>query len=427
MLPRPRKFVFLTLGTKGDLFPFLGIAKELKRRGHPVHVITSQDHCGLCDQEGVSNEWIQSEVEHKAILAHPDIWKPFLGLKIYLSRTVIGTAERAYRAIEKQSLDADCVLVSNNIMVGGILAHEKLGLPMASLFLHPFSHVSMVDPAKDTPLKNFILMIIGPAARKRLVGKYRRQLNACLLPINELRKKLKLEPIDDVIDKWRHSVPLIFDVWPEWFCPAKADWPFQAERTGFIEYDGPGSHEADWAQKLGIVDFLDRKPIVFTMGSGMTQDFEDQLSLFQETCRILGKPGLWVTASIKGQGSKIIDDNFRVIEGAPFLELFEKASIVLTHGGVGTVARALAAGKPIFVAALAFDQFDNGYQIQRLGVGLTSPFKSLTPKKLARSLSELDGNGKYRLAGQLISQKMKDEDGLKTICDRLESIRGLNS
>jgi len=54
---------------------------------------------------------------------------------------------------------------------------------------------------------------------------------------------------------------------------------------------------------------------------------------------------------------------------APFEELFPRSALVVHHGGIGTIALALAAGVPQIVRPMMGAQFDLGNRMQRLGVG----------------------------------------------------------
>ena len=54
---------------------------------------------------------------------------------------------------------------------------------------------------------------------------------------------------------------------------------------------------------------------------------------------------------------------------APFRKLFPRCAAVVHHGGIGTVAKALAAGVPQLVLPGAFDQTDNATRVKRLGAG----------------------------------------------------------
>ncbi len=413
------KFIFLSIGTSGDLFPFLAMAKEMRRRGYPSLILSAELYREVCEQEGVEFQSIATKSESDVVLLDPRLWKPITGVKLYFEKIVIGTAERMFRALEEESNKGACVLVCAGTMASGLLAYEKLGMPTIRVTLHPFSHFSAVEPPEMFAGSKFILGCVGAVGRRLIVSWAMSFMNATLRPLNGLRHKLGLEPMQDFMGTWHRLVPSI-DLWPEWFCPKKADWPEMSTRTGFISYDGP-SVPAQKIDAPGLEEFLQQRPVVFTMGSGMLQKFEEQLALFSKSCALSRQKGLMVSGAIRGKGQVIVSDHFRIIEWAPFTELFSLASLIVTHGGIGTVARALASGNPMIVAPLAFDQFDNGWLVKKLQVGECIPFRSMTPRKLAAAILRLKSSPATQESCHRIQEQMRLNDGLKVTCDSLES------
>jgi rhamnosyltransferase subunit B len=62
---------------------------------------------------------------------------------------------------------------------------------------------------------------------------------------------------------------------------------------------------------------------------------------------------------------------------------------VVHHGGIGTTARALAAGTPQLVLPLAWDQPDNAARVCRLGAGRSLGGRHRSAARLAEALVEL--------------------------------------
>jgi UDP:flavonoid glycosyltransferase YjiC (YdhE family) len=69
--------------------------------------------------------------------------------------------------------------------------------------------------------------------------------------------------------------------------------------------------------------------------------------------------------------------------------LFPRCAAVFHHGGVGTTARALAAGTPQLILPLAFDQMDNAARVRRLGAGQDLRSRSARPAEIARALVQI--------------------------------------
>jgi UDP:flavonoid glycosyltransferase YjiC (YdhE family) len=57
------------------------------------------------------------------------------------------------------------------------------------------------------------------------------------------------------------------------------------------------------------------------------------------------------------------------ISWAPMEMLLRRARVIIHHGGIGTCAQALAHRVPQLILASAYDQFENGERISRMGGG----------------------------------------------------------
>ncbi len=380
------KYIFLTLGTKGDLNPFLGLAREMKQRGYETLILTTEGHRADCQTAGIPFESVLSAEDHAAGLNHPNAWVPLRGLKVYLQKYILPAILPSFEIIRRHSELGPCTIVCNNLMLGGLLAHEKLGLPLFSVFLAPYSHMSVSDPGKDTPANDLLLKFAGTFGRRHIFAGYLKLLNSWLAPVHEIRRTLGLPPVKDLMGEWRYSAPAILNLWPDSFCSVKPDWRAKERmhQVGFVDFDraaGP-----DWMDQLRIRDLLERRPIVFTMGSEMNHHLEKQFELFSQTCLRLRKPGLMVSSAWRKPQGRYPSADFRVIQGAPYAQLFPHASVVLNHGGIGTVAKAINAKRPIITAPLAYDQFDNGYHVTRHGFGLSLPFHKMNTMNLGKAI-----------------------------------------
>jgi UDP:flavonoid glycosyltransferase YjiC (YdhE family) len=84
------------------------------------------------------------------------------------------------------------------------------------------------------------------------------------------------------------------------------------------------------------------------------------------------------------------------------------AKVVVTHGGHGTVVRALAAGVPIVVMPQGRDQFDNAIRITCRGAGITVK-KNANADRIALAVRQvLDDEGYRRAAGRLGAAILSD-------------------
>src|SRR5207248_592859 len=86
-----------------------------------------------------------------------------------------------------------------------------------------------------------------------------------------------------------------------------------------------------------------------------------------KACQRLGLRGIFLTRF--AEQLPALPSTVKHVSFAPFRELFPRCAAVVHHGGIGTVAKALAAGVPQVILPLAYDQKDNAIRVKRLDIG----------------------------------------------------------
>jgi UDP:flavonoid glycosyltransferase YjiC (YdhE family) len=111
------------------------------------------------------------------------------------------------------------------------------------------------------------------------------------------------------------------------------------------------------------------------------------------------------------------------IEKAPHDKLFQYVRAVVHHGGAGTTAAGLAAGKPTFIVPQTVDQPYWGRRVYELGCGPKPVrLRRLTGEILAEMLSELDENAAYRAAAEALALRLGPEDGTERAIKVIERV-----
>jgi UDP:flavonoid glycosyltransferase YjiC (YdhE family) len=111
-----------------------------------------------------------------------------------------------------------------------------------------------------------------------------------------------------------------------------------------------------------------------------------------------------------------------VIEGAPHDKLFPLMSACVHHGGAGTTAASLRAGKPSVICPFFGDQPFWAHRIEDLGLGPASlDRKRLTTQSLAAAIREVVGDRSYERRAKAVGDAIRAEDGVATAISFLES------
>lgn len=118
-------------------------------------------------------------------------------------------------------------------------------------------------------------------------------------------------------------------------------------------------------------------------------------------------------------------EHVHLIEGAPHDALFPLMSACVHHGGAGTTAASLRAGKPTIVCPFFGDQPFWGRRVADLGVGpIPIDRKRLTPETLGASIVAATSDSNMGRRATDLGQQIRAEDGVGNAIAFLEA-RGL--
>ena len=159
------------------------------------------------------------------------------------------------------------------------------------------------------------------------------------------------------------------------------------------------------------------------MAQGMMQISPEQGQFMQLLARLVGAKRCIEIGTFTGYSSLAValalpaDGRIKAVAYARFSSAFRRALVVVHHGGVGTTAQALAAGRPMLVTPMAHDQFDNAARVARLGVGEGLPFAQVTVPRLVAVLAPLAHEPRYAAAAASLAPRIAAEDGAERAAD----------
>jgi rhamnosyltransferase subunit B len=383
-------------GTAGDLHPFVALGLALRARGHRVRVLTTAAAAPAAESVGL--EVVRVERDRAGVAAGGgrlaaavdracDLALRLVGRrwrKLARASTVLPWLRPVCAAVARLYVPGRTVVAASSPALGARLAHDWLGVPLATVHLSPAMFRSAYRPPLLPPL--VLPAWWSPRARRAAY----RLADALVLdrllarPVNAARAELGLPPVRRVLGAWRHSPQCVLGLFPEWFAPPQPDWPAPTRLTGFPLFDG-GPAEAP----PGLEEFLDAgpPPVVFTPGTGAKRAGRF-LAESAAACRRLGCRGLLLTR-LAEQVPADLPPGVRHFAYAPFSRVLPRAAALVHHGGIGTLAQALAAGAPQLVVPRAHDQHDNAARLARLGVSATLPPRAYRAAAVADALARL--------------------------------------
>ena len=412
MTSSPAHFVVVTIGSAGDLFPFMRVALALREAGQRVTMLGPEQHAPFVAPTGLPFYGLPAD---EAVLDHPDLWHPTRGLAVVWRATRPAMAQVPAFVAALPAGERVLLLVHPLALPEADLCRARRpGLKVAAAYLAPSNLPTVHDPLMLGPYPVPRWVPLG--ARRWL---WRRLGDALINPVslpdvNAARAAHGLAPVSDLVEHIVAVPDLSVTLFPEWFAPTQPDWPQPLVRTGFPLYDP--SPQAEIAPDIARFIEAGTPPVVFTPGTGNRQAASYFRAALDASAR-LGQRAIFLTPH-RDQLPQHLPSPVLWQEYVPLRALLPYVAALVHHGGIGTTAEALRAGTPQLVVPLAHDQFDNAARAEALGVGRSLHAARLSPRRLAAALRRVADEG-IALRAKAVSTHFQLPDGFDALCARL--------
>ena len=419
------KIVFATFGSLGDLHPYVAVARELKRRGHAPSVATFEEYREAVEGAGIGFAPMRPDAgrfgDRAAVMKQ--LIEPWRGPELIVRGLFMPHLRESYEDLERACTGAD-LLVTHPLTFAGPLLAQKKGLRWASSALSPLTMYSAIDPPLF-PAAEWMLWArkLGVTPYRWVFALPRAVLRRWEAPLREFRAELGLPPTDAVAQlEGQFSPRLHLALFSRAIAAPQADWPAATAVCGFPRYDGtPLAPDvaADLDRFLGAGD----PPVVFGLGSSAVMVAGQFWEIAIEAATSLRRRAILLA----GDAAKTlvnVPSSIKVVDYLPYSAVFPRAAAIVHSGGSGTLAQALAAGRPQLVTPVAFDQPDNARRAVALGVARALPFERVTAPALARELAVVMGEPSYAERARDAAAVLAREDGARAAADALERAAG---
>jgi rhamnosyltransferase subunit B len=415
---QPIHFVVVTIGSAGDLFPFMAMALALRAGGHRVSFLAPGQHQPFVADSGLDFIGLPAD---EAVLHDPDLWHPTRGFGVVWRATRPGMA-RIVPFVDSLPRDERVVLLVHPLALpeADLCRSLRPGLKVAAAYLAPQNLPTVHDPLLVGPWR--VPSWVPLAARRWMWGWAGRTfIDPVALPdVNTARAGRGLPPLPGLVRHLTALADLSVTLFPEWFAPTQPDWPRPIFRAGFPLFDP----KPDAAPSPELTQFLrdGPAPLVFTHGTGNTQ----AAAYFRHACAAaqqLGRRAIFLTPHCD-QIPESLPPSILWQDYVPLRRLLPQVALLAHHGGIGTTAEALRAGTPQLVVPLAHDQFDNAARVVALGAGASLPASRVDTARLMRAIPQLTDNGAVKQRCEQVSARFDASDPMRPLCARLEALAG---
>ncbi|WP_164002745.1 glycosyltransferase [Pyxidicoccus caerfyrddinensis] len=416
------RFFLTSRGSLGDVYPFIGLGCELRKRGHEVTLILNEVHRPSVEKTGlgfVPYAPVSAHLEEQEANRHlgkPDAPQHALSYEARLRRWHLPELRATYAALAEQADPRDSVVVARGLTFAGRLAQERLGIPLATVYLSP--------PESIRLWLGVPLLLNRPPPTRWLydllcVPKIDRHHDPQYSFINEFRAELGLAPVKHIQSRWLESPQLALGLWPDWFYPRLGHWSRHMRTPGFVLHetrvDEPLSAELDAFLSAGA------PPVVFAPGTFRSSGAEAFFSTSLDICQRLGRRGLFLSES-RAQVPASLPESIATFASVPLRKVLQRCAALVHHGGIGTTARALEAGLPQFVVSVFGDQPVNAMRLSQLGVAGTVHERDYRADAVTPMLQRLLTDTRVREACATQARRMAGQDATALACDALEEL-----
>ena len=416
------RICILTVGTRGDVQPYIALGMALRSAGHAVKLATVKHYEALVQAYGLDFDLLEDSPNSfgdRVIASRGNPINRALETKRVISSMMASLLDNALRLAQS----ADAIITSNLLTYPGYQITQEIDIPSIGTFLVPYLRTgAFPNPAFCSGRRS--LSARGNLLTYDLFNEAIWQLYRGSM--NRQRKGFGLSalPRFGVANRMlRHHYPFLCAYSPS-VIPTPSDWTQDIHVTGYWFLDAPTA----WEPQAELQAFLDAgpAPVYVGFGSMNVRDPVAMARLIVEALRQTGQRGIVQSDSADISQVEVPEEVF-VLSDAPHAWLFPKMAALVHHGGAGTTAAGLRAGVPTVVVPTYGDQFFWGQRISALGVGPDPiPRKRLTAERLAAAVRLASNDHEMRQRAAAVARRVGAENGLKRAVQLFEtlSLRG---
>lgn len=405
------RITIFAAGSQGDIQPCNRLGKGLQETGLQVLLAAPQNFAGLIQGEGLPFHPLRGDVQEimsgETGQKYMDSGggKPIqsiLAMRKMLGPIAVQMAEDALEACR----DADALITLAVFAPFGKTIAEIRGIPL--ILVEP----TPVLPTGDFPAPGWPI--------QRDLGRFHNRLSGFAMLeviwqwyrpfVNEFRSRFGLPRLSSAdFHRVLSSTPLLGAYSPT-VIPHPRDWSDNVHITGYWFED----HLGDWRPSAELESFLEKgePPVYVGFGSMSGSNPEHFAGIVIEALVKSGKRGV-IATGWGGMNVMEVPENVFVLDSAPHGWLFLRMSAIVHHGGAGTTAEGLRAGKPTVIVPFIVDQLFWGKRVEALGAG-SEPIqaKGLTVDQLAEAIQRAANDAEMKRRAESIGKIIRSEGGV---------------
>jgi MGT family glycosyltransferase len=400
-----RRYLVALIDAGGTVPPALGLAAELVRRGHRVHVLSDPTVEASARSAGCTfSPWreaphVNSREEQTALLAAIEGGNPYRAFRAAKDHAGKDMTSRFAQDVVStvQDVPVDAILSDGlpGMLIGAHATGQPTAVLLANIYARPTAGLPLLGTGWSPGASRFA------KARDSLAPRIAAWLVARTLPrLNAVAARHGQARLSDVFELFDRCQRVLVMTSPSFDFPAP-------QLPDNVRYVGPQLDDPDWAVEAEWSRPGSQSLVLVALSSV----YQGQIELLRSIARGLGRlpVSAVLTTGRAVEPSQIpAPPNVQVLRAAPHQRILTEASVVVTHAGHGTVMKALAAGVPMVCIPMGRDQKDNTARVLRLGAGVQLGKRS-APDRIAAAVAEVLGRPHYRTAARRFADVLARE------------------
>ena len=389
----------------GTVPPELAIVRALVARGHHVRVIADAVLMDDVRATGATHlPWSTAPQRHTRareddFIRDWEVSNPLAAFARVRDRFFCGPASLFAQDVqaELRSHRAD-VVVASQMLFGAQIGAEAAGLPVVMTCANVYAIPGMGQPLFGTGLKP-ARSPLGRVRDRAIGAVMERLFDSGRTTINELRTSLGLELLAHTMDQMRRQETLLL---------IDEAFDFPATFPANVHYAGAQLNDPEWTEPW--TPPAGDAPLVLVAMSSSYQAQDQVLRRVTAALGTLPVRGVVTTGLAVDPSAIESRENVQVVRAAPHSEVLRHARVVVTHGGHGTVVKALAAELPLLILPMGRDQADNAARVTARGAGLRLK-PGASSRAIAAAVHRLLNDDRFRTSARRMGAHIRATAG----------------
>ncbi|KAI8647204.1 hypothetical protein BD408DRAFT_408776 [Parasitella parasitica] len=409
-------FTCITIGTRGDVQPYIALCKGLMKEGHRCRIATHDEFKDWIEEHGIEFRSVGGDPgELMRICVENNFFSVNFvveGLRLFKD-WIDELLTLSWKAVQ----GTEIIIESPSAMIGVHMA-EALRVPYFRSFPMPMTRTRSFPHPFATPnnpkgrLYNDMTYVLFDHAIWRAIAARTNSFRQTTLglPATSYEK----------LEVWK--IPYLYSFSPS-IVPSPLDWLDWIHCTGYWFLDNPQTGWNPDAELKAFIEARDKRPIVYIgFGSIIVSDPLEITRVIIESVLLSDVRAIVSRGWSSRHKQGAVDEEANIlgrhpgtimsVQSVPHDWLFPKIRAVVHHGGAGTTAAGLRAGRPTIIKPFFADQFFWGERVEEMGLGRC--IKNLTVDNLSAALRVVSTDANMLKVANRVGQKIRTETGVDT-------------